>query len=377
MSIKAVLVLEDGSVWYGKGFGAVREVVGEVVFTTGMVGYPEALTDPSYYGQILTFTYPLIGNYGVPPYDMVDEFKLPLHFESHGVKVWGVVVHEVCQHPSHWSSVKSLHEWLLEENVPGIYGIDTRALTYKLRERGVMMGLLKVYHEGEDIDEEKLYQKLAKATRYGEEDLVKYVTVKEPIVHRPKKTVARIVLMDCGVKLGIIRELLKRGLEVIRVPYDTDVSQVLELKPQGVLVSNGPGDPKKLDKTIETVRELMKLNMPVFGICLGNQILALAAGGDTYKMKYGHRGQNKPCIDLTTGRSYVTSQNHGYAVKPEGLKDLGFRVWFINADDKTVEGIAHLNKPVFATQFHPEASPGPYDTLWVFDLFVKEVLKSG
>lgn len=377
MALKAVLMLEDGSVWHGRGFGAKKEVVGEVVFTTGMVGYTESLTDPSYYGQVLMFTYPLMGNYGVPSYTLVDEFGLPLHFESFGIKVWGVIVHELCQRPSHWTSVKSLHEWLLEEQIPGIYGIDTRALTYRLRERGVMMGVLKVYEDGEKCDEDYLKWKLTSSTKYGELDLVKEVTVRKVEVHSPKKARARIVLVDCGVKLSIVRELLKRGLEVLMVPYDCPADEILQFSPDGIIISNGPGDPKKLVKTIETVGALLEEGKPILGICLGNQILSLAAGGETYKMKYGHRGQNKPVIDLTSGRSYVTSQNHGYAVEAESLEKIGFKIWFMNADDRTVEGIRCLHGPVFATQFHPEASPGPYDTLWVFDMFTKEVLSSG
>lgn len=377
MALKAVLMLEDGSIWRGGGFGAKKEVVGEVVFTTGMVGYPESLTDPSYYGQILAFTYPLIGNYGVPSYALADEFGLPLHFESPGIKALGAIVHELCQRPSHWTSVKSLHEWLLEEGIPGIYGVDTRALTCRLRERGVMMGVLKVYEDGEECDEDYLRRRLESSIRYGEVDLVRDVTVKKVEAHRPRKVRARVALIDCGVKLSIVRELLKRGLEVLRVPYDYPADEILGLNPNGVVVSNGPGDPKKLVRTIEAVGALLEEGRPILGICLGNQILSLSAGGETYKMKYGHRGQNKPVVDLASGRSYVTSQNHGYAVDAESLKETDLKVWFVNADDKTVEGVRCSHKPVFATQFHPEASPGPYDTLWVFDMFTKEVLSSG
>jgi len=364
--LKAILVLEDGTTFEGVGFGSPGVAVGEVVFNTGMVGYPEALTDPSYRGQILCFTYPLIGNYGVPPYDMVDENGLPLHFESDRVQVRGVVVHELCEGPSHWAMARSFEEWLRGEGVPGIAGVDTRRLTRKLRAQGVMMGAIVV---GEEPSVDEALSALEKAPSYGEVNYVEEVTVRGPVVHgRGGRTV---VVLDCGVKVGIIRALLRRGYRVVRLPYDASIDDVLSYEPAGVLVSNGPGDPKHCEATIKAVRGLYELGVPMLGICLGNQIMALALGGDTYKLKYGHRGQNKPCIDLETGLCYVTSQNHGYAVDPSSLEGTGLKVWFINADDKTVEGIKHQSRPYIAVQFHPESEPGPWDTLWVFDLFAR------
>jgi len=364
-ALSAALVLEDGSVFLGKGFGFPKTVVGEVVFTTGMVGYPESITDPSYRGQILCFTYPLIGNYGVPDPSIKDSWGLPLHYESDEPHVLGVIVHELCEKPSHWASVKSLHEWLYEEKVPGISGIDTRKLTKRLRVKGVMMGALEV-SEG-DVDVDRLFSLLEKAPRYEHLDLVSEVTIKEPIIYENKGPT--VVVIDCGAKYGIIRNLLRRGLTVVRVPRDYDADKILQFDPKGVLVSNGPGNPELNVKTIKTIGDLIEMGVPMLGICLGNQMIALALGASTFKMKYGHRGQNKPCVDLETGICYVTSQNHGFAVREDTLRDTGLSVWFLNADDMTVEGLKHRKKPVIAVQFHPEASPGPYDTEYIFDAF--------
>jgi carbamoyl-phosphate synthase small subunit len=340
--------------------------VGEVVFNTGMVGYPEALTDPSYRGQILCLTYPLVGNYGVPSYEDVDEHGLPLHFESTKIQVAGLIVHELCLKPHHWSMKRTLHDWLAEEGVPGIAGVDTRRLTKRLRERGVMMGAL---HVAEEASLEEAFKALERAPRYDEVSYVEEVTIKEPkLLGRGR---VRVALIDCGVKAGILRELLDRGVSVVRLPFNASADEVLSYNPSGVLISNGPGDPMKCEAAIKASRHLFEAGVPLFGICLGNQILSLALGGRTYKLKYGHRGQNKPCIDLSTGLCYVTSQNHGYAVDPSSLEGTGLHVWFINADDKTVEGVKHESRPCLAVQFHPEARPGPYDTGWVFDLFLK------
>jgi len=363
----AALLLEDGTLFLGRGFGYPTQRVGEVVFTTGMVGYTESITDPSYRGQILTFTYPLIGNYGVPSYDDADEHNIPLNFESDRPQVSGVVVSEVCRAPSHWRSKRSLDEWLYEEGVPGIEGVDTRELTKRLRVHGVMMGVISVSED--EVDVEDMRRRLARAERYGEQDFVSLVSIKETKIYGDGAE--SVVLIDCGVKYSIIRELLRRRLKVIRVPYDTSASEILEYNPKGILVSNGPGNPKICAKTIETVRSLIDEGIPMLGICLGVQIIALSLGGDTYKLKYGHRGQNKPCLDLKTGRNYITSQNHGYAVDPNSLKGSGLEVWMINADDKTVEGVYHESKPLLAVQYHPEASPGPYDTTFIFDLFAE------
>jgi len=365
---KAVLFLEDGSCFLGHGFGAVKSVSGEVVFSTSMVGYCEALTDPSYKGQILTLTYPLVGNYGVPINDL--ELGVPRYFESESIKVTGLVIQELCKNPHHWASTKTLDQWLSDENVPGICGIDTRKLTKRLRAKGVMLGILRVYEQGEEPDVEKLMKEVAMVPDPNSTDLVREVSIKEPVHHEVggKKVV---VLIDCGVKHGILRNLLKRQIDILRVPYNFSAEEILEYKPSGVILSNGPGDPKKCMKTIECVQALVDEEIPMMGICLGTQILALAMGGDTYKLNYGHRSQNQPVLDLETSRCYITTQNHGYAVSSDSLSETDLEAWFINANDKTVEGIKHKSKPAFALQWHPEAAPGPYDTEFLFDRFLK------
>ena len=365
---KAVLVLEDGSTFVGYGFGAPKKVSGEIVFSTSMVGYPESLTDPSYKGQILTFTYPLVGNYGVPPNDK--ENGVLKYFESDDIKVTGFIVHDLCKDPFHWASTRTLDQWLKDEGVPGIYGIDTRKLTKKLRVKGVMLGILHVCEANEEPDLPKLLKEVKNVQDPNFTDLAKQVTVREPTLY-PSKGNKTAVLIDCGVKYGIIRNLLQRGFDVVRVPYDFSAEHIMDYKPDGVMISNGPGDPKNCVKTVEAVRELMDKNMPMMGVCLGTQILALAMGGDTYKLKYGHRSQNQPALDLETGRCYITTQNHGYTVERDSLKDTGLEAWFMNANDKTVEGVKHKTKPAFALQWHPEASPGPYDTEFLFDRFKK------
>jgi len=365
---KAILVLEDGSYFIGRGFGAVKKVSGEVVFSTSMVGYPEALTDPSYKGQILTLTYPLVGNYGVPPYKAKEGIQL--RFESEGIKANGLIVHELCTEPSHWASTRTLAEWLEEEDIPGIYGIDTRKLTKKLRGMGVLLGVLKICENGEDPNIERLSEEAENVSDPNLRDLVKEVTVKEPVFYGSKGN-KTVVVVDCGVKHGILMSLIKRGLKVIRVPYDFSAKEILEYSPSGIVVSNGPGDPKKCTSTISCVQELLMEGTPTMGVCFGNQILALALGGNTYKLKYGHRSQNQPALDVETNRCYITAQNHGFAVDADSLRDTGLKSWFINANDKTVEGIKHTSKPIFAVQFHPEANPGPYDTGFLFNQFVR------
>lgn len=366
-SKKAVLALEDGTVFLGNGFGAATKAAGEVVFSTSMVGYPEALTDPSYRGQILTLTYPLIGNYGVPSYDLC--YGLPIYFESVRIQTAGLVIHELCMAPHHWASVRTLDKWLADEGIPGIYGVDTRRLTKKLRMHGVMLGLIEVLAPGEEPDIDTLRKEASHVQDPNLADLVGLVSVKEPEYYKVEgdKTV---VLVDCGVKNSIIRNFLKRNVNVVRVPYTFSAKEVLEYNPAGVVISNGPGDPKKCSETIACVRELIEV-VPVMGICLGNQILALSQGGDTYKMKFGHRSQNQPAYDVNTGRCYITTQNHGYAIDSGSLSQTSLETWFINANDKTVEGVRHKVHPVFAVQWHPEASPGPYDTAFLFDEFVK------
>jgi carbamoyl-phosphate synthase small subunit len=366
-SKKAVLVLEDGTFFIGRGFGAARKTSGEVVFSTSMVGYPEALTDPSYKGQILTLTYPLVGNYGVPAYDL--NFGLPLYFESERIQVQGLVIHELCEQPYHWASTRTLDKWLLDEGIPGICGIDTRRLTKKLRIHGVMLGIVQVCEAGEEPNIDNLLLEAKNIPDPNLTDLVREVSVKEPSYHKVDGK-STVVLIDTGVKNSILRNFLKRGISVVRVPYNFSAKEILEYKPRGVVVSNGPGDPKKCVETIRCVKELAE-RVPVMGICLGNQILSLALGGDTYKLKFGHRSQNQPALDLKTNRCYITTQNHGYAIDEKCLETSPLECWFLNANDKTVEGVKHRSKPVFAVQWHPEASPGPYDTQFLFDMFSK------
>jgi carbamoyl-phosphate synthase small subunit len=363
----ALLLLEDGSIFFGTPFGAGVDRVGEVVFNTGMVGYCESMTDPSYAGQILCFTYPLLGNYGVPSYAQKDEFGLPRFFESDSIKVRGVVVQESCAEPSHWASRRSLSRWMESEGVPGIEGVDTRALVTRLRESGVMMGVIA--HSEGDADIAELGTRLRQASAYSSQNFVKDVSVSKPVVHGDSGR--RIVLLDCGTKYGIVRNLLRRGFEVVRVPYDSSYADVMKFDPAGVVVCNGPGDPQVCVQTAKTTSRLVDSDVPILGICFGEQIVGMSQGATTFKLKYGHRGQNKPCLDITTGRGYVTSQNHGYAIDENSLKDTELRPWFRNADDSTLEGVFHSSKPCMAVQFHPEAKPGPYDTNFVFDRFVQ------
>ena len=366
-SKKAVLVLQDGTIFNGKGFGAPSKVTGEVVFSTSMVGYPEALTDPSYKGQILTLTYPLVGNYGVPSNDL--SFGLPLYFESNRIQTSGLIIHELCTEPYHWASKRTLDKWLQDEGIPGISGIDTRRLTKKLRTHGVMLGILQVCEADEEPNVDALLKEAGSIPDPNLTDLVKEVSVKEPVSYNVDG-MNTAVLIDTGVKNNIIRNFLKRGINVVRVPYDFSAKEILEYKPNGVIISNGPGDPKKCVVTVQSVKELAE-KKPTMGICLGNQILMLAMGGDTYKLKFGHRSQNQPALDLKTKRCYITTQNHGYAIEMNCFEKTPLECWFVNADDKTVEGIKHRTKPVFAVQWHPEASPGPYDTGFLFDEFIR------
>jgi len=348
--ISGSLVLEDGSIFEGKIIGHNEPIAGEVVFNTGMVGYPETFTDPSYKGQILSLTYPLIGNYGVPHSQTVE--GLSNVFESNEVQVQGVVMTDYSFEYSHWNAQKSLDEWFKEHKVIGLYGIDTRQLTKKLRQRGSMLG--KIISDGQDRD---FYDP-------NRENLVQLVSVKEPLVYGNGKK--KVVLIDCGGKFNIIRSLVGRGVQVKRVPWDYDF---LNEDFDGVMISNGPGDPQMCQPTVALVRRLLEGNRPVFGICLGHQILSLAAGAETYKMKFGHRSQNQPCLELGTQRCYITSQNHGFAVKPTGLSS-GWEPWFLNANDGSNEGIRHQSKPFMSVQFHPEATPGPTDTSHLFDRFI-------
>ncbi len=345
------LFLEDGSIFNGYSFGSRKAVTGEVVFNTGMVGYPESLTDPSYRGQILVLTYPLIGNYGVPGDEK--ENNLLKYFESDRIQVEGLIITDHSERYSHWNAKKSLSGWMKEYNIPGIYDVDTRELTKKLREKGTMLG--KIIYNQENIDFEDPNKR----------NLVAEVSIREPIVY--KKGKRRVVVIDCGVKNNIIRAFLRRNFTVVRVPWDYNFFRE---KANGIIISNGPGDPKKCDETIDNVRKALSKNIPVLGICLGSQILALAAGADTYKLKYGHRSHNQPCLEVGTKRCYITSQNHGYAVDADTLPE-DWREWFYNNNDDTNEGIIHISKPFFGAQFHPEASPGPDDTEFLFDMFLR------
>jgi carbamoyl-phosphate synthase small subunit len=349
------LVLEDGFEISGKIFGHYSNAVGEVVFNTGMVGYPETMTDPSYRGQILVCTFPLIGNYGIPPLSIKNE--LLDNFESDNIHVRGLVVSEYSEEYSHWNGAFSLEEWMIQNKVPGITGVDTRMLTRKLREKGTMSG--KIIVEEDSV--------LPEFEDPNNSDLVSEVSVKEvKYYNRGKK---RIILVDCGTKNNIIKAFLNRDITVIRVPYDFDFNSV---EADGVVISNGPGDPKKCEKTIQHTKKALSNGRPLLGICLGSQILALAAGADTYKLKYGHRGLNQPCNETGTKRCYITSQNHGYAINSETLPQ-DWREWFVNDNDGTNEGIIHISKPFFGAQFHPEASPGPDDSEFIFDMFVRAV----
>jgi len=361
-SKEAVLVLADGTFVKGVGFGSIKKVSGEVVFNTGMVGYPESITDPSYKGQILMQTYPLIGNYGV----------CPDHFESDGPKIEGYVIHELCREPSHWASKKSLDDWFVETGIPGIERVDTRMLTEKIRIYGVILGILWVYKRGEGPDSDEILKEAKRIPDPNKIDLVAEVATKEVKTFNVNGKY-NVVFIDCGVKQNSIRNMLSKNLKVTLVPPNTTADKILDMKPDGIAVSNGPGDPKMVPYVIKTLKELTETDIPIMGICLGNQLLALALGGDTYKLKFGHRGQNHPCIDLETEKCYITSQNHGYAVKAESLKGTGLKVTWINANDKTVEGLTHTKKPIFAVQFHPEAGPGPQDTQFLFDRFLESM----
>ncbi|MDQ1279115.1 MAG: carbamoyl-phosphate synthase small subunit [Thermoproteota archaeon] len=365
-SKEAILVLEDGTLVRGAGFGALKKICGEVVFNTGMVGYPESITDPSYKGQILMQTYPLVGNYGV----------FPDHFESDHPQIEGYIIHELCRQPNHWSSIITLDDWLEESGVPGIEGVDTRMLTKKIRISGTMLGILWTYEKENEPNISKLKDEVKNILDPNKRELA-YEVATDKVKRFDIGSEKNIVLIDCGVKSSIIKNIMSRGFNVIQVPPKTSASQIIDMNPLGVVLSNGPGDPKMYSEVIQTTRQIVDEKVPIFGICLGCQILALSLGGDTYKLKFGHRGQNHPCIDLETGRCYITSQNHGYAVDEESTKRIGFNITLINANDKTVEGIVHRSLPLMAVQFHPESSPGPHDTNFLFDQFLNKLNKNG
>ena len=357
-SKKGILVLSDGSIFHGSGFGAEAVSVGELVFNTSMMGYQEALTDPSYSGQVLLMTYPLIGNYGTSKHD----------FESGKVQVSAFIVREACREPSHKESVEDISGYLARNGTPGVAGLDTRSIVRRIRERGVMPACVAVY-SGREPDIVALLAK-AKALDYSKINFVEKVsTGKQEEYGAPGWK--KIALIDCGVKQSIIRELVKRELSVTVLPWDSSAESILSLEPDGLLISNGPGDPALLGNVAKTAKSLFG-KMPIFGICLGHQILTHAAGGKTFKMRFGHRGSNHPVKDLESGAVTITSQNHGYAVDEKSLPK-EFIPTRINLNDMTNEGMRHRELPIFSVQYHPEANPGPYDSLALFGEFKRMV----
>jgi len=365
----AILMLQDGRYFQGIGFGASKIITGELVFNTMTgAGYNETLTDPSYQGQIVVMTHPLIGNYGVPAWEK-DEFGLTKYFESDSIKVSGFVVNECCKEPSHYESVKTLDEFLQEQDIPGIEWIDTRAITKILREEGVQIGLLAVYDPDTNPNIEELKSIVKKAEDPNLRHLASEVSSKEVKKFTPPNPKGTVIVLDLGVKYNIIRNFLSRNIETIIVPYNYSYEKIMTFNPNGVFISNGPGDPKVYTEAIETCKRFIDNNIPMFGICLGNQIIGLAAGGTSYKLKYGHRGGNKTVINIDTQKCYITSQNHGFCVKD--FEKGGFKEFLKNIDDNSNEGIVHNNKPILAVQFHPEAAPGPMDSTYLFDEFIK------
>lgn len=344
---KAKLILENGMEFEAESFGSSKGTAGEVVFSTGMMGYPESLTDPSYKGQILVLTYPLVGNYGVPR---------KLFWEGESIMVSGLIVSDYIDTPSHFQSENTLSKWFLNEDLPLIEIKDTRLLTQIIREKGTMLG--KILFDAEEIP---FYDP-------NTENLVEKVSTKKII--RDGKGVKTVILIDCGAKRNIQRALTQRGVKVIVVPWNFDLFSDNSLEFDAVVISNGPGDPKFCSETISNIKKLLDKKIPTLGICLGHQLLALAAGGDTKKLKYGHRSQNQPCIESETRRCYITTQNHGFHVSK--IPPM-FAPWFINANDGTNEGIIHKNLPFMSVQFHPEATPGPTDAEWIFDFFLKKI----
>ncbi|WP_203225832.1 glutamine-hydrolyzing carbamoyl-phosphate synthase small subunit [Faecalibaculum rodentium] len=356
--MERLLILEDGSVYRGQGFGSDDLKTGELVFNTSMTGYQEILTDNSYCGQIVMMTYPLIGNYGINRDD----------YESIEPAVFGFVTRDLCQSPNNWRSQETLDDFLKAHNIPGIYDVDTRAITRKLRNKGTMRAMLA----NPDTDIEAAVRQLQE-TDYLHDQVARVSSSKIfPIPNRGHK----VVLMDFGAKLGIVRELSRRGCDLIVVPWDTDAQTILSYHPDGVMLSNGPGDPEDVPQAIETIRQLMGKTV-IFGICLGHQLISLACGAKTYKLKFGHRGANHPVVDLETGKVDITSQNHGFAVDIDSLADTELELTHKALNDGSCEGVRHKELPVFSVQFHPEASAGPEDTAYLFDKFVAMMDKEG
>lgn len=351
--MKAYLILEDGSVYEGENVGACREAVSEIVFNTSMTGYLEVMTDPSYAGQAVVMTYPLIGNYGICHEDM----------ESYRTWIDGLIVRELSEVASNFRNEDSIQNFLIKNNIPCICGIDTRDLTKRLREHGTMNGFITV-------DSSFVVEKILKRIKeYSVKGVVKRTSTKEAYILPGKGK--RVVLIDFGAKKNIARQLQKRGCEVIVVPCDTKAKEILKLKPDGIMLSNGPGDPKENADIIEEIKKLYDTDIPIFAICLGHQLMALATGANTYKLRYGHRGGNHPVKDLETGRTYISSQNHGYAVDESTLDKNICVPAFVNVNDGTNEGLRYINKKIFTVQYHPEACPGPRDSSYLFDKFIK------
>jgi len=372
-TMKAILALEDGTIFTGRSFTGHGETVGEVVFNTSMSGYQEILTDPSYCGQMVNMTYPLIGNYGINDLDI----------ESDRIQVRALIVKEYQEYPSNWQSQKSLADYLKANNIPGLEGIDTRALTRRIRLKGAMKAALST----QDPDPDSLVEKARQSPGMVGLDLVREVTCREPMLWQDGRPVKleggveqfqwpdepgafRVVAMDYGVKLNILRSLEKRGCTILLLPADTDPETINRLDPHGLFLSNGPGDPAAVTYAVETIRDQIG-KRPVFGICLGHQLIGLALGGKTFKLKFGHRGANQPVKDLKTGKVEITSQNHGFCVDMESLKDPDIELSHINLNDNTLEGLVHKKLPLFSVQYHPEASPGPHDATYLFDRFIE------
>ena len=363
---EGLLYLEDGSVFRGKGFGFRGTVVGELVFNTSMTGYQEILTDPSYKGQIITMTYPLIGNYGISDIDN----------ESNKIHAFGLVIRDLCDMPSNAKCVKTLDQWMQEQKTPGIWGIDTRQITKKIRKNGTIKALIST--EGISISQAR--QLCEEGELRG--DWMKTVTVEKKTVieAEPAEVGAgeaaaeepfNVAVLDFGVKRHILKNLTHRNCRITMYPYGTTAEEIMADDPDGIFLTNGPGDPEEATEAIVEVRKLIReAEIPMFGICMGHQILAIALGGKTYKMKFGHRGGNHGVYDKNTKRSYITSQNHGYAVQYESIILKGMEITHLNLNDGTVEGMEHRDYPIFSVQFHPEASPGPQDNSYLFDRFI-------
>ncbi|NLD37166.1 MAG: glutamine-hydrolyzing carbamoyl-phosphate synthase small subunit [Desulfatiglans sp.] len=376
--MKALLALEDGTIFYGRSFTGEIETTGEVVFNTSMSGYQEILTDPSYCGQIVTMTYPLIGNYGINPEDV----------ESDRIQVRALVVKEYQAMPSNWRSESTLKDYLKRANIPGIEGVDTRALTRHIRVKGAMRGAISTTI----TDPDQLVESARKAPDMRGMDLVRYVTCKQPMLWQNGKPVElksglndftwpegngkwRVIAIDYGVKYNILRSLERCDCNILVLPANTDAETINKLNPDGIFLSNGPGDPAAVTYAIDTIREQIGTR-PMFGICLGHQLIGLALGGKSYKLKFGHRGGNQPVKDLITGKVDITSQNHGFCVDMDSLKDPDIEISHINLNDNTVEGLFHKKIPLFSVQYHPEASPGPHDADYLFEKFVKMMEKT-